>query len=111
MISADAHMVAIDDGSHSGYARDGHGGFPVFQAAALESAESEKGGPYSIGNEHGTVGPGIAGRRQFGVFEVSYDAAGSPRVKWTGFRAEEDSNTVTTLLQYEFPARQTFAGF
>jgi phosphodiesterase/alkaline phosphatase D-like protein len=111
MISADAHMVAIDDGSHSGYAQGGRGGFPVFQAAALESAESEKGGPYSIGNEHGTLGPGIAGRRQFGVCEIVYGAGGSPSVRWTGFRAEEDSTVVTTLMQYEFAARQTFAGF
>ncbi|BCS31373.2 hypothetical protein TBR22_A05730 [Luteitalea sp. TBR-22] len=45
MISADAHMVAIDDGSNSGYAAGNRGGFPVLQAAALESPESEKGGP------------------------------------------------------------------
>ena len=111
MISADAHMVAIDDGSHSGYAAGKRGGFPVFQAAALESLESEKGGPYSIGNEHGQTGPGIAGSRQFGVFEVDYSGSAGPVVKWTGFRAEKESTTVTPLMRYEFPARQTFSGF
>lgn len=111
LISADAHMVAIDDGSHGGYAAGGRGGFPVFQAAALESPESEKGGPYSIGNENGQPGPGIAGNRQFGVFEVVYGGASGPRVIWTAFRAAKETSIVTPLLRHEFPARQTFAGF
>jgi hypothetical protein len=34
MVSCDAHMLAFDDGSNSGYASDGAGGFPVFHAAA-----------------------------------------------------------------------------
>ena len=112
MISADAHMVAIDDGSHSGYAAGGRGGFPVFQAAALESPESEKGGPYSLGDEHGRPGPGIAGRRQFGVCEIVYDVGQpGPRVVWTAHRAEKETAAVQELLRYEFPARQTFTSF
>ena len=110
MISGDAHMVAIDDGRHGGYATGGRGGFPVFQAAALESPESEKGGPYSHGNEGGGVGPGIAGNRQFGVFEVDYNGA-EPRVIWTALRAEKGTAAVTELIRHEFPTRQTFAGF
>jgi phosphodiesterase/alkaline phosphatase D-like protein len=111
MISGDAHMVAIDDGSHSGYAAGNRGGFPVFQSAALESSESEKGGPYSIGNEGGTLGPGIAGNRQFGVFEINYSGAAGPRVIWEAFRAEKNTTTVTRLLRHEFSAKKTFAGF
>ena len=110
MISADAHMVAIDDGGHSGYAAGGRGGFPVFQAAALESPESEKGGPYSLGDEHGRPGPGIAGRRQFGVCEIVYDVGQpGPRVVWTAHRAQKETAAVQELLRYEFPARRTFA--
>ena len=94
------------------YAMGGHGGFPVFQAAALESTESEKGGPYSIGNEQGALGPGIAGNRQFGVCEVRYDqGSAGPRVIWTAFAAEKETTTVTQLLRHEFMGRQTFAGF
>jgi phosphodiesterase/alkaline phosphatase D-like protein len=111
MIAGDAHMVAIDDGSHSGYAAGGRGGFPVFQAAALESTESEKGGPYSHGNESGGIGPGIAGNRQFGVFEIDYSNAAAPRVIWTAFRADKNTASVTELIRHEFPARQTFARF
>lgn len=111
MISADAHMVAIDDGRHCGYAAGGRGGFPVFQTAALESPESEKGGPYAIGNEQGQPGPGIAGNRQFGVFEIDYSNAAGPRAVWTAFRAAKDTAATTRLLTHDFPCRQTFAGF
>jgi hypothetical protein len=111
MLAADAHMLAIDDGTNSGYA-GGRGGFPVFQAAALESPESEKGGPYSIGDENGGSGPGIAGRRQFGVCEVKYDAGNEvPRVIWTAFRAKKETAAPMLLLRHEFTGRQTFTGF
>ena len=44
MLSGDAHMLAIDDGSNSGYASGDRGGFPVFQSAAFSSRGSKKGG-------------------------------------------------------------------
>jgi phosphodiesterase/alkaline phosphatase D-like protein len=49
MISGDAHMLAIDDGTNSDYATNGGGGFVVFQAAPLDRPGSVKGGPYSEG--------------------------------------------------------------
>lgn len=49
MLSADAHMLAIDDGSHSDYSGTGRGGFPVMHAGALDRPGSVKGGPYSEG--------------------------------------------------------------
>ena len=49
MLSADAHMLAIDDGSHSDYSGTGRAGFPVMHAGALDRPGSEKGGPYSEG--------------------------------------------------------------
>ncbi len=50
ILSADAHMLAVDDGSNSDYA-DGYGApLPVFHAAALNQVGSFKGGPdYSEG--------------------------------------------------------------
>lgn len=63
MVAGDAHMVAIDDGTNSGYG--GHDGFPVLQAAALDRPGSIKGGPYS----HGT----LPGGGQFGLIEVTDD--------------------------------------
>ncbi|HEY3239492.1 MAG TPA: alkaline phosphatase D family protein, partial [Acidimicrobiia bacterium] len=62
MVSGDAHMVAIDDGTNSGYATGGGGGFPVLHAAALDRRGRVKGGPYSEG---AFPGPG-----RFGVVQV-----------------------------------------
>ena len=63
MLGGDAHMVAIDDGTNSGYG--GHGGFPILQAAALDRPGSIKGGPYS----HGM----FPGAGQFGLLAVTDD--------------------------------------
>jgi hypothetical protein len=64
MLSGDAHMVAIDDGTNSGYGPTG-AGFPVFHAAALDRPGGVKGGPYSDGTHPG------AG--QFGTVDVVDD--------------------------------------
>ena len=65
-----------------------------------------------LSDEHGGVGPGIAGKRQFGVFEIDYDVGQpGPRVVWTAHRAEKETAAVQELMRYEFPARQTFASF
>ena len=86
MISADAHMVAIDEGVIAD-TRQADAAASLFQAAALESSESEKGGPYRWAMSMDRW-PGIAGSRQFGVFEIAY-GAGRGLVKWTAFRAEK----------------------
>ena len=49
MLAGDAHMLAIDDGSHSDYSGTGRAGFPVLHAAALDRPGRVKGGPYSEG--------------------------------------------------------------
>jgi hypothetical protein len=56
IISGDAHMVAVDNGTHA------QGGVKVFHAAALDAKPTTKGGPYS----HGAW----PGRNQFGTMEV-----------------------------------------
>lgn len=76
MVSGDAHMVAIDDGTNSDFSTSGDGGFPVLHAAALDRPGSVKGGPYS----HGTFpGPG-----QYGVIEVSDDGGDTIDVTLAG---------------------------
>jgi phosphodiesterase/alkaline phosphatase D-like protein len=79
MLAGDAHMVAIDDGSNSGYGRSGRG-FPVLQAAALDRPGTVKGGPYS----HGV----IPGGGQFGTLTVHDDngpvVAEIAGLDWTG---------------------------
>lgn len=75
MLSGDAHMLGIDDGSNSDYARSGDAGFPVFQAAALDRPGSIKGGPYS----HGIV-PGAG---QYGLVTFT-DNGGAIAVQFSG---------------------------
>lgn len=78
MLSGDAHMVAIDDGTHSNYAPSRQGrapGFVVMHAAPLDRATSVKGGPYS----HGVV----RHRNQFGLMDVADDGQ-VLRVELTG---------------------------
>ena len=47
VLAADAHMLALDDGTNSDYATGGGAPITVFQAAALNRGGSVKGGPYS----------------------------------------------------------------
>ena len=76
MVSGDAHMLAIDDGSHNTFLEGGPG-FPLFHAAALDQKGSDKGGPFSH-----PAGPGRravrrggrGGRRRVGASHV--DGAG-----------------------------------
>jgi hypothetical protein len=65
MVAGDAHMLAYDDGTNSGYASDGSPGFPVFHTAALDRPGSVKGGPYS-----GGTFPGFG---QYGVIDIDDD--------------------------------------
>ena len=68
MVSGDAHMVAIDDGTHTNYSTADGPGFPLLHVAALDRPGSAKGGPY-------TLGP-ITGGGHFGVVEIEPTADG-----------------------------------
>ena len=87
VLSGDAHMLAVDDGTNTGYADGGGPSFPVLHAAALDRPGSTKGGPYSEGT--------IPGGGQFGFVEISFlDDGVDVRLSgrdWTG----------ATLLSYE----------
>jgi phosphodiesterase/alkaline phosphatase D-like protein len=80
MLSGDAHMLAIDDGTNSEYATGaaaGERGFVVAHAAAMNRWPRLKGGPYSHGQ--------VAGSGQFGVMDVVDDGT-SIRVMIQGWR-------------------------
>lgn len=68
MLSGDAHMVAIDDGTNTGYADGGGPSFPVLHAGALDRPGHVKGGPYSEG--------AVPGGGQFGLVEIAHVEAG-----------------------------------
>ncbi|MCP3962255.1 MAG: hypothetical protein GY719_30810 [bacterium] len=76
MLSGDAHMMAIDDGSHNRLTASGGPGFPVMHAAAFDRSASVKGGPYSSG-----VFPGPG---QFGLMTVEDDGGETVTVRWSG---------------------------
>jgi phosphodiesterase/alkaline phosphatase D-like protein len=78
MLGGDAHMLAIDDGSHSGYASNGTSGFPVIHAAALDRPGGRKAGPFSEG--------AIAASGQFGTLQVEDDGHGPIDITLTGRR-------------------------
>jgi hypothetical protein len=65
MVSGDAHMVALDDGTNSDYSTSGGGGFPVLHAGALDRPGNVKGGPYSDG--------AYPGGGQFGLIRITDD--------------------------------------
>ena len=67
MVSGDAHMVALDDGTNTDYSTADAGGFPLLHAAALDRPGGTKGGPYSSGT--------FPGGGQFGEVEVRDDGA------------------------------------
>jgi phosphodiesterase/alkaline phosphatase D-like protein len=78
MVSGDAHMVALDDGSHTNYSNGpakGTRGFPLIHAAPLDRRNSVKGGPYS-------TSPSLR-NGQFGTLDVK-DSGGDITVELTG---------------------------
>ncbi|HXF48915.1 MAG TPA: alkaline phosphatase D family protein [Verrucomicrobiae bacterium] len=88
MLSGDAHMLAIDDGTNSDYATGGGAPFPVMHSASLDQTPSLKGGPYS----HGA----FPGRGQFGVMTV-FDRQESLRVVWS---ARDSANNEKTAYSF-----------
>jgi phosphodiesterase/alkaline phosphatase D-like protein len=91
MLCADAHMIALDDGSHN-HGATGAGGFPVFHAAPLDRPNSVKGGTANF--SHGCYDDH---RGQFGLVEIIDDGQSAHcRVKLTGKRMSD------SLLCYSF---------
>jgi hypothetical protein len=88
MVSGDAHMVAIDDGTNTDFSTEGGAGFPLIHAAALDRPGSTKGGPYS----HGEIG----GSGQYGVIDVVDDGSTIE----VSLRAKRYDGEV--LLSYDF---------
>jgi alkaline phosphatase D len=81
MLAADAHMLAIDDGSNN-RGEFGRGRFPVFQAAPLDSTRSVKGGPFLLG-------PFLDDSGQYGVFTVEDTGGPTVSVTWEGKNINE----------------------
>jgi alkaline phosphatase D len=76
MLSGDAHMTAIDDGTNNRYGPSGEASFPIFHAGPLDRVASSKGGPY-------THGP-ITQRGMYGLITVTDDGGDVISVRFSG---------------------------
>ena len=94
MISGDAHMLAIDDGTNSNYSTTGASGFPIMHAAALDRPGSVKGGPYTEG--------AVPGGGQFGVLTVTDDGGDTISVSLSGRNWENEE-----LIAYDFEVTES----
>ena len=90
MLSADAHMLALDDGSNNSYATGGGASFPVFHAAALDRGGSIKGGPY-------THGP-FSGTGQFALVTVTDNNSSQICVAYSGLLRDSTTGNLTELI-------------
>jgi hypothetical protein len=101
ILSGDAHMVAIDNGSNHDFSTgtNNPSNYPVFQAAALNNKGSTKGGTYSEGgtfpNPDATVG-------QYGVVDVFDDGGPNVNIKFTAYRTKGNSVEESILTSYTF---------
>lgn len=91
MISGDAHMLAMDDGTNTDYSTDGFPGFPLLHAAALDRPGSVKGGPYSEG--------AIGGGGQFATMSIE-DRGDAIAVELVGVAWDGEE-----LMRLEFSTR------
>ncbi len=96
IVSGDAHMSSIDDGTNSDYATLGGAPIPVFHAGPLDRPPSVKGGPYSHGRS------GIRG--QYGVMNVLDDGGDQICITWTvkNYKGEIVKNEIGEIMQYSF---------
>jgi alkaline phosphatase D len=107
MLSGDAHMVALDDGTNNRYGQLNGGGFPVVHAAALDRRGSVKGGPYTHGPYPNRVTLFGDNDGQFVVMDVQDDGGDEVCITWTGKRVAYDAERPVDLLEWTtcFPAR------
>ena len=100
VLSGDAHMVALDDGTNNHYGKPGGGGFPVVHAASLDQTGSVKGGPYTHGPHRTPLT--LFGRRpgQFVLMDVTDDGGEEVCVSWTGKRYDPGRERLSTLLDW-----------
>ena len=100
LLSGDAHMMALDDGTHSDYATNGGAPLPVVQAAALDRQGTTKGGPY-------TLGPFVNGSTvlphdgQWVRMQVEDDGGAEVCLTWTGHQVDWTTGASSQLFEWD----------
>jgi len=106
IVSGDAHMVAVDDGTHNTYGPGEGIGVPVVHAAALDRTGSVKGGPYTHGPYRNRFSLRGSNDGQYVRMAVSDAGGDEVCVTWTGRRWEYNTQQMVDLLTWSrcFPA-------
>lgn len=100
MMSGDAHMVAIDNGTNHDFSTGSNNpnDYPVFAAAALNNTGSNKGGTYSQGiftNPNSSTG-------QYGLVEIVDNGGPSITINFTAYRTNGNTSAESQLVTYSF---------
>ncbi|CAA9324265.1 MAG: hypothetical protein AVDCRST_MAG56-7064 [uncultured Cytophagales bacterium] len=101
ILSGDAHMVAIDNGSNHDFSTGANNpnDYPVFQAAAINNNGSTKGGTYSEG---GTFPNPSSTTGQYGLVEVTDNGGSTITIKFTAYRTAGNTASESVLTSYTF---------
>lgn len=101
IMSGDAHMLAIDNGTNGNFSSSSCPiyNYPNFQAAALNNNGSYKGGIYSEGgyfpNPNNTFG-------QFGKVNVNDSGSDSICISFEGYRVDSGGANTVLINSYDF---------
>lgn len=100
IISGDAHMLAIDNGTHADFSEGKNNThlYPILQSAALNNVGSDKGGEYSEG---GTF-PNPPFSSQWSTVEVVDNGFGEMCIRFTCYRMDLFTKAVKIMTSYEF---------
>ena len=100
IMSGDAHMVAIDNGTNHDFSTGSNNpnDYPVFAAAALNNGGSDKGATYSQGkfpNPSSSTG-------QYGLIEVIDNGGPTISFNFKGYRTSGNTSTDSQITSYSF---------
>lgn len=100
IICGDAHMLAIDNGTHADFStgKNNPSLYPILQSAALNNVGSDKGGEYSEG---GTF-PNPAFSSQWSTVEVFDNGHSQIWIRFICYRMNLFTKKVKVMTQYEF---------
>ena len=100
IISGDAHMLAIDNGTHADFSdqKNNKNLYPILQSAALNNVGSDKGGEYSEG---GTF-PNPPFSSQWSTVEIMDNGFDNICVRFTCYRMNLFTKKQKVITHYEF---------
>lgn len=101
IICGDAHMLAIDDGTHSDFATiiNNPYRYPIINAAALNQGGSYKGGTFSEGGVFLNPTPYHG---QFGLVQVIDTGGTAICIKLFGYRTDSAADIISLVTHYSF---------